>query len=342
MNNAFPEPIAFFLEILANHLRYCRTNQIRVRFRYKYPLRSKSFAVNVGKLSREDVYGMAMTHFRRKSPYVQVKTKANEETIVHIRQFVHTDDSYNSPLRESTDGVMMTLMQFRSLMFHLRALDAQFTQREPLVTDANENKVAIGMKRSWNEMTDNVPSHENALSSNVHEQQQTNDVEETNNAVVNLIADQAWQDLDDLLTSANLIKNDEPEPSIEPSYVPIPCETLSQLDVRAELAIVFAQEVMPMLKLIAMELCEGCKNVLDVDTHAHMHDACKLSQRARIDKFLKAALLRVDVQNVQSRVRVRLQCRNAVYNEKWVNEDIHALMGSKKWMKQVTTKANNM
>ena len=95
---------------------------------------------------------MTMPHLRRKSPYVQVKTKANEETIVHIRQLVYTDSSNSSSLRKSMDGVMMTLMQFRSLMFHLRALDAQFTQGAPLNVDTNDNKIIIGAKRSWAEM----------------------------------------------------------------------------------------------------------------------------------------------------------------------------------------------
>ena len=286
---------------------------------------------------------MMTTHLRRKSPYVQVKTKANEETIVHIRQFVYTDNSNSSSLRESTDGVMMTLMQFRSLMFHLRALDAQFTQGVPLNTDTNDYKTVIGAKRSWTEMTDNESLPRASASSSIAQQEplQTTEVDETNDAVVNLIAEQAWQDLDALLTSANLVKNDEPEPSIEPVYVPSPV-TLTQTDVRGELAVVFGQEVMPILKLVAMEVCEGCKAGLDVDTHGHMHDTCNLSQRARIDKFLNAALLRVDMQNVQSRVRIRLQSRNAVYKEKWLDEDIHTLLASKKWMRQVTIKANSM
>ena len=114
---------------------------------------------------------MMMAHLRRKSPYVQVKIKANEETIVHIRQFVYTDSSNSSSLRESTDGLMMTLMQFRSLMFHLRALDAQFTQGAPLNTDTNDNKAVIGAKRSWNEMTGNVPMTGTALTSDVHQQE---------------------------------------------------------------------------------------------------------------------------------------------------------------------------
>ena len=82
---------------------------------------------------------MEMGNFQRKSPYVQVKTKANGDTIVHIRQFVYTNDSHNSLVREST-------VQFRSLFFHLRALDAQFTQGMSLGTDENEIKVAIGTK----------------------------------------------------------------------------------------------------------------------------------------------------------------------------------------------------
>ena len=286
---------------------------------------------------------MAMSSLRRMSPYVQVKTEANEETIVRIRQFVYTNSSNSSSLCESTDGVMMTLMQFRSLMFHLHALEAQFTQGVPRNADTNDNKAVIGAKRSWTEMSENVSAIESASSSTVCQQewQQTPDVEETNNAVVNLIADQTWQDLDALLTSANLMKSDDPEPSIGPVYVPSPV-TLTQADVRGELAVVIGQEVMPMLKLVAMEVCEGCKAGLDVDTHGHMHDACKLGQRARVDKFLNAALLRVDMQNAQSRVRVRLQSRNAVYNEKWLDEDIHSLIASKKWMRQVTIKANSM
>ena len=278
---------------------------------------------------------MAEMSMKRDSPFVHVYA-ANENTIVHIRQLIYKDN-HSSP-SESSDGVVMTLMQFRSLMFHLRALDAQFTQGMQHNDNANEVVSQIGSKRTWNEM--NESSVVNAPSS--CEQQQLTDGEEKNNAVVNLIAEQAWESLDNILTSANLIKNDEPEPSTEPVYVPTPCESLTQSDVRGELAVVFGQEVIPMLKVVAMELCEGCKNGFDVDTHGHMHDACKLSQRLRIDKFLKPALLRVDVHNVQSRVRVRLQSRNAIFNDKWIDEDIHSLIGSKKWMRQVTIKANSM
>ena len=63
----------------------------------------------------------------RDNPFVHVYA-ANEDTIVHIRQLIYTNDGGQSTPRESCDGVVMTLMQFRSLMFHLRALDAQFMQ----------------------------------------------------------------------------------------------------------------------------------------------------------------------------------------------------------------------
>ena len=69
---------------------------------------------------------------RQESPKVHVYTTEND-AIVHIRQLIYTDDDQTS-FKESHDGVKMTLMQFRSLMFHLRALDMQFTQN-------SENKV---------------------------------------------------------------------------------------------------------------------------------------------------------------------------------------------------------
>ena len=69
----------------------------------------------------------AMATFKKEDPFVQVYA-ANENTIVHIGQLIYTNDGDQSASKKAHDGVMMTLMQFRSLMFHLRALDAQFMQ----------------------------------------------------------------------------------------------------------------------------------------------------------------------------------------------------------------------
>ena len=60
---------------------------------------------------------------KRSLPYVKFY-ESNEDTFVLIRQFVYSDYNEGSPPTE----IKMTLLQFRSLMFHLRALDSQFTQ----------------------------------------------------------------------------------------------------------------------------------------------------------------------------------------------------------------------
>ena len=86
---------------------------------------------------------------RRDNPFVHVYA-ANEDTIVHIRQLIYVSDGDKSSPRESHDGVVMTLMQFRSLMFHLRALDAQFMQgSEMRLTRSCKNESQhIGEKRT--------------------------------------------------------------------------------------------------------------------------------------------------------------------------------------------------
>ena len=87
---------------------------------------------------------MAMMTVRRESPFVQVSA-ANENTIVYIRQLIYYNNDQATP-SESSDWVVMTLMQFRSLMFHLRALDAQFTQGVDFTQD--EEKTMMVMKTS--------------------------------------------------------------------------------------------------------------------------------------------------------------------------------------------------
>ena len=95
----------------------------------------------------------------RDNPFVHVYA-ANEDTIVHIRQLIYTNDGGHTTPRESCDGVVMTLMQIRSLMFHLRALDAQFMQgseiqlNTPCEKDPQTNTVTVGEKRTQTEMDD--------------------------------------------------------------------------------------------------------------------------------------------------------------------------------------------
>ena len=93
-----------------------------------------------------------MATLRRESPTVHVCTSGSD-AIVHIRQLIYTDDDQTS-FKESQDGVKMTLMQFRSLMFHLRALDMQFTQNSvnKLTTSSSEippsSSSGVGKKRT--------------------------------------------------------------------------------------------------------------------------------------------------------------------------------------------------
>ena len=100
-----------------------------------------------------------MATLRRESPTGHVYTTENN-AIVHIRQLIYTDDDQTS-FRESQDSVKMIMMQFCSLVFHLHALDMQFTQNteNKLTTKSGERSLSksskVGKKRSWYIMNDN-------------------------------------------------------------------------------------------------------------------------------------------------------------------------------------------
>ena len=98
----------------------------------------------------------------RGSPSVQVYT-SSDDTFVHIRQLIYSTNGGEATVSETQDGVMMSLMEFRSLMFQLRALDLQFTQRvetTSVVQESAEQKVdqtkSVGMKRTWDECEGNI------------------------------------------------------------------------------------------------------------------------------------------------------------------------------------------
>ena len=223
---------------------------------------------------------------RRDSPFVQVYS-TNDDTFVHIRQLIYSRYDGEATPSESQDGVMMTLMQFRSLMFHLRALDSQFTQRvetasavkeEEESTEENDDKTkSVGMKRSWDEREGNV-----AAANLERVDASGGDV-----TVVDEIAARAWNELDNILTS--FARSDEtisdvasvpvkPEPDVdedddEPVYNPTPIDrtapeqtvasqvdpddvpqiepskkvVMTQARVYDELAIVFAEELNDLL-----------------------------------------------------------------------------------------------
>ena len=110
-----------------------------------------------------------MAKFRGEDPFVQVYA-ANEDTIIHIRQLIYTNDDDQSAPIQAHDGVMMTLMQFRSLMFHLRALDAQFMQASEIQlentcnTESQNNR--IDEKQTWTKIDNDSIFVEKTLSIN--------------------------------------------------------------------------------------------------------------------------------------------------------------------------------
>ena len=70
--------------------------------------------------------GLKVIIMRRDEAFIHVYV-AGDDTIVHIRQLIFTGDNQEIA-SESQNGVVLNLTQFQSLMFHLRALDTQFTQ----------------------------------------------------------------------------------------------------------------------------------------------------------------------------------------------------------------------
>ena len=132
----------------------------------------------------------------RGSPSVQVYT-SSDDTFVHIRQLIYSTNGGEATVSETQDGVMMSLMEFRSLMFQLRALDLQFTQRvetTSVVQESAEQKVdqtkSVGMKRTWDECEGNIAA------ANV---EHMND--DSGGNVVDEIAVQAWNELGTILES---------------------------------------------------------------------------------------------------------------------------------------------
>ena len=254
----------------------------------------------------------------RDNPFVHVYA-ANEDTIVHIRQLIYMNDGGQSSPRESHDGVVMTLMQFRSLMFHLRALDAQFMQGSDMcLTSPRENESKhVGEKRTWTEIenADDAPTHKTCKQDQV-------DVA-------------AWGELDDILSSlgeSDNVQAASKSSDVEESLPYIPTPILSKKEVRDELAIAYAEEILLLLPNLVNDACSGCKNNVDRNANAKQHDVCLLPRKKRIELFTEMALLSIDASSVHDKVITRLRSRHATFNEQWVYEDRQSLIAMKIWM----------
>ena len=223
-----------------------------------------------------------METLKRDNPFVHVYA-ANEDTIVHIRQLIYVSDGDKSSPRESHDGVVMTLMQFRSLMFHLRALDAQFMQgSEMCLTSSCENESKhVGEKRTRTEIEnvddDDAPAHK------IFKHDQTDAA--------------AWEELDNILSSINepsIVQAASKSSDVQESLPYILSPIMTQKEVREELAIAYTEEILPLLPNLSNEACSGCKNNIDRNTYAQQHDVCLLPRKKRIELFTEMALLSID------------------------------------------------
>ena len=260
-----------------------------------------------------------MATFKREDPFVHVYA-ANEDTIIHIRQLIYTNDDDQSTPIQAHDGVMMTLMQFRSLMFHLRALDAQFMQASEIQlentcnTESQNNR--IDEKQTWTEIDNN-----NMFVDKNIKDEQTNTI--------------TWNELNNIISSIDEPNNMQvisESSDTQDGVTCIPTLIMNQKAVRNELAISYAEEIVILLPSLIHDACKGCINEIDQTMNEQQHDVCKLPRRKRIDLFTEMALLLVDVNSVHTKVNMRLKNRHAIFNEKWIYEDRQSLAAKKTWM----------
>ena len=242
-------------------------------------------------------------------------------------------------MSETQDGIMMSLMEFRSLMFQLRALDLQFTQRvetTSVVQESAEQKVdqtkSVGMKRTWDECEGNIAA------ANV---EHMND--DSGGNVVGEIAVQAWNELGTILESfapsdetiASVPVKDESicqENVIEPSKKVV----ITQAQVNTELAIIFAEELNDLiLEQVVKDACFGCKNDIDKDTNPSQHDVCTMSRKDRINLYSEAALALVNEEKVHKKLTMRLLSRNVMFTEELDYTKVDVLITKPRWMNKL-------
>ena len=75
---------------------------------------------------------------------------------------------------------------------------------------------------------------------------------------------------------------------------------------RDELAVAYAEEILPLLPTLVNEACSGCKNNVDRNANAQQHDVCLLPRKKRIELFTEMALLSIDTSSVHDKVMMRL------------------------------------
>lgn len=311
---------------------------------------------------------------RRDSPFVNVYA-ASENTVVHIRQMIYKNGGKTPS--ESEDGIVMPLIEFRSLMFHLRALDAQFTQgaaiakcnanvkEEQQLNERHDDKKEqtiitnsmAGQKRAWHEMNNDnacidglvLDAHDDLNNvQNVNdvmkpfEQEKSGDVAENNFAT----GECAWASLEDMFATfapSDAPLNVAPHVPVDATYVPTAIiKKMSEANVRDELANVYAEEVIAALPQIVKNACEGCMNGFDKNTTENEHEVCTLPRKARINLFAEKIILSANDSSIRDKLSARLQSRKEVFDEKWMYADRNVLLNNKKWMRKMKKHALDM
>ena len=142
----------------------------------------------------------------------------------------------------------------------------------------------------------------------------------------------AWDEMNDILSSLGESSNVQAVSDVQESLPYIPTPILSKKEVRDELAIAYAEEILLLLPNLVNDACSGCKNNVDKNANAKQHDVCLLPRKKRIELFTEMALLSINASSVHDKVITRLRSRHATFNEQWVREDRQSLIAMKIWM----------
>ena len=96
-------------------------------------------------------------------------------------------------------------------------------------------------------------------------------------------------------------------------------KTLTQAEVRDELAKVYAEELIALLPQMVRDECVACKNDIDRNTNIHEHDACTYPRKKRIDIFASKGVLLADETMMRDKLLMRLESRHTLFKPEWVN-----------------------
>lgn len=301
---------------------------------------------------------------RRDNPFVNVFVGGGgvQETCVHIRQLIYADEHASTTPSESQNGVIVTLEQFRSLMFHLRALDAQFRGDVDSTSKRAKESVDKVSPSFTVDSDDNVTAKVSIVEQGQQQQQprgeETYDNDDGGEAK-NVTGDAAiagqkrpWyeirhDELDNLL--ANMAPTDEATMLSAPvasTYVPrgktMPTVVANVNDVRDHLAVLYAEELIAALPQIVSENCMGCALGYDKNTSECHHEVCTMPRKKRIEQFARQILLTVEEKAIGDKLIARMHSHYMLYDAAKMYIDKNTLLVNVKWMNKMKIKAMNM